>query len=47
MWLRLQIAIAVARKLMQATGMGLHDACRIVGNRYNVDSAQVYRALTH
>jgi hypothetical protein len=47
MWLRLQIAVAVARKLIQATGMGLHDACRIVGNRYNVDASKVYRELTH
>lgn len=47
MFLRLQIAIAVARKLIQATGMGIHDACRIVGTRYNVDSAKVYRELTH
>lgn len=46
MWLRLQIAIAVARKLIQITGMGTHDACRIVANRYNVDAVQVYRELT-
>jgi hypothetical protein len=47
MFLRMQIAIAVARKLMQVTGMGIHDACRIVGNRYNVDASKVYRELTH
>lgn len=47
MWLRLELAVLVARKLIQATGMGLHDACRIVANRYNVDAAKVYRQLTH
>lgn len=47
MWLRMQMAIAVARKLMQVTGMGLHDACRIVANRYNVDASALYRNMTH
>jgi|694.fasta_scaffold03007_13 hypothetical protein len=47
MWLRLQLAILIARRLIQATGMGLHDACRIAGNRYNVDASQVYREITN
>ena len=47
MWLRMALAVAVARKLIQATGMGLHEACRIVATRYNVEAAKVYRQLTN
>jgi hypothetical protein len=47
MWLRMQLAIQITRKLIQATGMGLHDACRIVANRYNVDASALYRNMTH
>lgn len=45
MWLRLQAAVVVARKLIHATGMGIHDACKLAASRYNVDFQTLLQQL--
>lgn len=45
-FLRLMLAVEVAKKLVTITGMNLWDACRAAANRYDVDSEKVYRILT-
>jgi phosphate-selective porin len=45
MWLRLQAAVVVAKKLIHATGMGIHDACKIAASRYNVDFQTLLQQL--
>lgn len=46
MMMRLYLAVTLAKRLIQITGMNIFDACRYAANQYSVDSARVYRILT-